>query len=130
MAVSWDSASTPCRRGPNVVLAPAQYQRRDSAEPSRAMHTIKKHGMGVTKWPLPLDKARNATHFGDAESVRGVAMCAAITIGTVMGGRPRSLTAIRLRNLRSFAGRVLVDGVVLWVPCINTTFREEKYADI
>ena len=47
-----------------------------------------------------MDEARNASHFGHAESVRGLAMCAALTIGTLMGGRrPRTLTAIRLRNL-------------------------------
>ena len=36
---------------------------------------------------MTLNEARNATHFGDAGSVRGVAMCAALTIGTLMGVR-------------------------------------------
>ena len=80
---------------------------------------------------VTMDEARNATHFGDAQSVRGVAMCAAFTIGTVMGGRrPRSLTAIRLRDFRLFVGRVLVDDIVVCPPCISITFREEKYDDI
>ena len=76
-----------------------------NAEHLRAMHTIKReHGMGVKQvMAVTMDEARNATHhdFGDADSVRGVAMCAAFTMGTLMGGRrPRSLTAIRLRDLR------------------------------
>ena len=74
-----------------------------SAEHSRAMHTIKReHGMGVKQvMAITMDEARNATRFGDADPVRGVAMCAAYTIGTVMGGRrPRTLTAIRLRDLK------------------------------
>ena len=46
--------------------------------------------MGVKQvLAVTMDEARNATHFGDVESVRGVAMCAAFTIGTVMGGRRR-----------------------------------------
>ena len=78
-----------------------------SAEHSRTLHTIKReHGMGVKQvLAVTMDEARNATHSGDAESVRGVAMCAAYTIGTVMGGRrPRTLTAIRLRDVRLFVG--------------------------
>ena len=104
-----------------------------SAEHSRTMHTIKReHGMGVKQvLAVTMDEARNATHFGDAESVRGVAMCAAFTIGTLMGGRrPRTLTGIRLRDLKLFVGRVVVDGVVVRVPCVSITFREEKYDDI
>ena len=85
-----------------------------SAVHSRSMHSIKReHGMGVKQVAaVTMDEARNTTHFGDAESVRGVAMCAAYTIGTLMGGRrPRSLTANRLRDLKLFVGSVLVDGV-------------------
>ena len=104
-----------------------------SAEHVRAMHTIKRqHGMGVKQVAaVTMDEARNATHFGDADSVRGVAMCAAFTIGTLMGGRrPRTLTAIRLRDLKLFAGCVMIDGIAVCVPCVSITFREEKYDDI
>ena len=74
---------------------------------------------------------RGLTHFGDAQPVRGVAMCATFTIGTVMGvRRPRSLTAIRLKDLNLFAGRSNVDGVPVCVPCISITFREKRYDDI
>ena len=84
--------------------------------------------MGVKQvLAITMDEARNATHFGDAESVRGVAMCAAYTIGTVMGGRrPRTLTAIRLRDLRLYVGSVVIDGVSVCVPCVSITFKEEK----
>ena len=58
-------------------------------------------------------------------------MCAAYTNGTVMGGRrPRTLTAIRLRDLKLFAGRATVDGAEVFVPCVSIVFREEKYDDI
>ena len=104
-----------------------------SAEHLRAMHTIKRQfGMGVKQvMAVTMDEARNATHFGDANSVRGVAMCAAFTIGTLMGGRrPRTLTAIRLRDLRLYVGCVTLEGVSTCVPCIRIIFREEKYDDI
>lgn len=97
------------------------------------MHTIKReHGMGVKQvLAVTIDEARNATHFGDAESVRGVAMCAAFTIGTLMGGRrPRTLTSIRLRDLKIFVGRSVVDSVPVLVPCVTITFKDEKYDDI
>ena len=104
-----------------------------SAEHPRAMHTVKReHGMGVTQVAaVTMEEARNATHFGDAESVRGVAMRAAFTIGSLMGGRrPRTLTAVRLRDVRLFVGSVMLDGVRVCVPCVTITFREEKYDDI
>ena len=101
-----------------------------SAEHPRAMHTVKReHGMAVKQVAaVTMDEARNATCFGDAASVRGVAMCAALTIGTLMGGRrPRTLTAIRLKDVNLFVGRVELDGLSVCVPCISITFREEKY---
>ena len=104
-----------------------------SAVHSRALYAIKReHGMGVKQvMAITMDEARNATHFGDVQSVRGVSMCAAFTIGIVMGGRrPRSLTAIRLGDVQLFVGRALVDGAVVCVPCVSITFREEKYDDI
>ncbi len=42
--------------------------------------------MGVKQvMAVTMDEAQNATHFGDAQSVRDVAICAAFAIGTVMG---------------------------------------------
>ena len=58
-------------------------------------------------------------------------MCAAFTLGTMMGGqRPRTLTAIRLKDLKLFVGHIMVDGGVDCAPCISIIFREKKYDDI
>ena len=105
-----------------------------SADHRRTMQLIKReHGMGVKQVvAITMDEARNATHFGDAEAVRGIAECAAFTIGTLMGGRrPRTLTAMKLGDVKLFVGRaVLRDGAEVKVPCVRLTFREEKYDDI
>ncbi len=78
-----------------------------SADHRRTMHLIKReHGMGVKQvLAITMDEAMNATHFGDVESVRGVAECAAFTIGTLMGGRrPRTLDCNQARGCEAVCG--------------------------
>ena len=71
--------------------------------------------------------------LGDAESVRGIAECAVLSIGTSMGvRRPRTLTtAMNLRDVKQIVGQaILRNGAEVRVPCVRWTFREEKYDDI
>jgi len=98
---------------------------------TRVMCTIQRHhGLGIQQvLAISMQEARNATHFGDAESVRGVAMCAAFCVGIMWGRRPRTLTAIRLRDVRLTVGSAWVDGAPVLVPCISCVFRDEKFPD-
>ena len=71
------------------------------------MFTLKREqGMNMVQVaPSTMDESRNATHFADTESIRGVAACAAFTIGCLLGGRrARTLTAIRLKDVKLTAG--------------------------
>ena len=104
-----------------------------SAKHRRVMHAIRReHGMGVKQvLAVTMNEAQHATHFGDVDSVRGVAMCAAFTMAVVMGGlRPRTLTAIRFKDLSLFVGCAVVDGRSVCVPCVTIVFKEEKFDDM
>ena len=102
------------------------------ADHYRMMHVIKReHGLGVKQIaPITMHEARNATHFADAHSIRGVAACAAFSVGTLLGGRrPRTLTAILLEDLYLYAGLVKIDSQEVVVPCMRVKFRQEKFDD-
>ena len=80
---------------------------------------------------ITIHEALNATHFADITSVRGVSQCAAFTMGALMGGRrPRTLTAIRLRDVKLTVGLGEVDGQQVKVPHAVVTFTDEKYMDL
>lgn len=89
-------------------------------------------GLGVKQvLPISMVEARNATHFADAESIRGIAACAAFCMGAVMGGRrPRTLTAIRLSDIKLTAGVANVGQETVLVPNMRITFRQEKFDDL
>ena len=90
------------------------------ADHHRMMHVIKReHGLGVKQIaPIATHEARDETHFGAVHSVRGVAACAAFSIGALLGGhRPRTLTAILLEDLHLYVGSVKIDGEEVVVPC-------------
>lgn len=77
------------------------------------MDTLKReHGVGVRQVAaITMHEARNGTHFADHESVRGVAACAAFSMGCLMGcQRPRSLTGILLKHIKLEVGRAVIDG--------------------
>ena len=78
-----------------------------SAMHFRTIATLKRqYGMGVTQVEgITMQEARNAMHFGDIDSVSGVAALAAFTMGVSMGGRrPRTLTAMKLAHIKLTAG--------------------------
>ncbi len=80
---------------------------------------------------VTIKEALNAPHYADIESVRGVSMCAAFTMGALMGGRrPHTLTAIQLRDLKLTVGECDVDGQVVKVPCLDVTSSDEKFMNL
>ena len=88
--------------------------------------TVVKQVEAITK-----HEALNATHFANITSVRGVSKCAAFTMGALMGGRrPRTLTAICLRDVKLTVGLAEVDGQQVKVPHAAVTFIVEKYTDL
>ena len=100
------------------------------AEHFRVMHALKRqHGLGVNQIaPITMHEARNATHFADPDSVRGVASCLAFCIGVLLGGRrPRSLTAMLLEDLHFYVGTIQVNGADVLIPCLRVKFRQEKF---
>lgn len=90
------------------------------------------YGVGVRQVAaITMHEARNGPHFGDHDSVRGVAACAAFSMGCLMGGRrPRTLTAILLRHVELTVGQGIVAGVWVRVPHMRVTFVDEKFADV
>lgn len=96
----------------------------------RTLHIVKRSwGMGVTQVKgITMLEARNAVHFADSDSVRGIAACAAFCMGVVMGGRrPRTLTAIRLAHIRLQAAAAVIDNVSVVVPQLYVEFHQEKF---
>lgn len=80
---------------------------------------------------ITMREARNATQYADIMSVRGVAMCAAFAMGALMSGRrPRSLTAIRLQDVKLTVGACEVHGRIVKVPHVQVTFTDEKFMDL
>ena len=78
-----------------------------------------------------MQEAQSACNFVDAYSLQGMAAAAAFSIGCLMGGRrPRTLTAIKLKNVQLTAMAVKVKGVSTCAAGVAVTFREEKYDDI
>ena len=99
----------------------------------QAMGSIKRACGSAVHQVKPISKheARNATHYQDCESLRGISACAAFSIGTGMGGRrPRTLTAIRLSDLKLTVGVGRKGGTQALVPHLPLEFREEKHDDI
>ena len=102
------------------------------AEHGRAMGAIKReHGLAINQVaPVTMNEARNATHYGDVYSVRGVTACAAFCLGVLCGGRrPRTLTSILLRDVTLRVGKVELDGEVVKVPVMHVVFTQEKFDD-
>ena len=49
------------------------------------------HGVDVNQVEaITMPEAKNAAHFADPDSVRGIAQCVAFTMGTLLAGRQRS----------------------------------------
>ena len=113
-----------------VVIDPRVLYR---AEHSRAMHTVKReHGLGVGQVEaISMREAQSGCNFADADSLQGMAAAASFSMGCLMGGRrPRTLTAIKLRDVEFTAQAVKVQGVCTLAAGVAVTFREEKYDDI
>lgn len=106
---------------------------RYSLSHSRTMRAIKReHGMGVTQAEaITMEESRNACKFGDADSIMGVAMCAAFATGAGLGGRrPRSLTSVLLKHVVVSVGEVEIGGSMQKVPMLKVFFKEEKFDDL
>ena len=100
---------------------------------STTMRALKReYGMNVRQVsPITMHEARNATHFADVDSLRGVAACAAFTLGCLLGGRrPRTLTSIRLTDIVLTANATVIEGKHVLVPHMSVTFTQEKFDDL
>ncbi len=103
-----------------------------SLEHHRIMGLIRReHGFGVQQVEaITMVEVRNATRFADAESVRGLASCSAFTLAALLGGkRARSLTAVKLGDIKLTASTANLDGKAVLVPALGITFTDEKFAD-
>lgn len=103
------------------------------AEHFRAMNTVKReHGLGVRQLKaISMLEARSGCNFADAFSLLEMAAAASFSMGCLMGGRrPRTLTAIKLRDVQFMAQAVKVRGVSTCAAGVVVTFRKEKYGDI
>ena len=102
-------------------------------EHRRTMGLIRReHGVGVQQVEaITMAEFKNATRFADHDSVQGMAECAAFTLAALLGGkRARSLTAVRLRDVKLFASHAIVDEQAVLVPALDITFTDEKCADL
>jgi len=102
-------------------------------EHRRTMGLIRReHGVGVQQLEaITMAELKNATRFADRDSVQGMAECAAFTLAALLGGkRARSLTAVRLRDVKLFASHAIVDEQAVLVPALEITFTDEKFADL
>ena len=101
-------------------------------EHCRAMNTVKReYGLGVRQVEaISMREALSACNFADAHSLQGMAAAASFAMGCLMGGRrPRTLTAIKLRDVEFTARVVEVHGVSTCAPGVVVTFKEEMYDD-
>lgn len=80
--------------------------------------------------PITMEESRSATHFADTDSIRGIAACAAFTMGCwIWGRRPHTLTAIKLRDIELTAHITHVEGAAVLVPHLRVRFTDEKFED-
>lgn len=99
----------------------------------KCMRTLpREYGMGVKQIaPITMNEARNACEFADPFSIRGITICAAFTMGCLMGGRrPRTLTSVRLQDVTLRAHSVMLGGESCLVPKLHVIFTDEKFDDI
>ena len=114
-------------------LAAIDPQMLHRAEQHRAMNAMKREcGLGEMQVEaISMREALSGCNLADAYSLQGMAAAASLSKGCWMGGRrPRTLTAIKLRDVEFTAQVVKGKGVRTCVPGVAITFREEKYDDI
>ena len=92
----------------------------------------REHGSSVQQVdPITMHEARNATHFADILSIKGVTKAAAFSMGALLGGRrPRTLTEIRWEDLELRVATAEVAGQTIKVPSLKVTFTDEKFQDL
>ena len=97
------------------------------------MNTVKRqHGFGVRQVEaISMQEAQSGCNVADAYSLQGMAAAASFSMGCLMGGRrPRTLTAVKLKDIEFIAQAVKANGESTCAAGIVVTFREEKYDDI
>ena len=78
--------------------------------------------------PITMHKSRDAPHFADTASIRGVAACAAFTMGCLLGGRrAQTLTAIWLNDVTVTAESTYINGRAVFVPHMHNRFTDEWF---
>ena len=92
----------------------------------------REYGVGLQQVEaIIMAEFKNATCFADHDSVQGMAECAAFTLADLFDGqRARSLTAVKLRDVKLFASDATADKQHVLVPALEITFTEEKFADL
>ena len=102
-------------------------------EHCRTMGLIRReYGVGVQQIEaITMAEFKNATRFADHDSVQGMAECAAFFLAGLLGSkRSRSLTAVRLRDVKLFASDAIIDKQHVLVPALEINFTEERFADL
>lgn len=114
-----------------IELDPRALYRADHRHCMRMI--LREFGFGVTQVaPITQYEALNGPYYCDADTVVGVSMALAFTMGCSMGGRrPRTLTAIRLKDVEVFVSEAYLTGhsEKVKVPGVSITFQEEKFED-
>ncbi|GLC69608.1 hypothetical protein PLESTF_000853700 [Pleodorina starrii] len=130
-----DGGAGGSRGGGSQRAAPGDDGYNGASDDEAAIGAVREYGVGVHQvMGINLQEAVSGPNFVDANSVLGCTMAAAWTLGTVCGGRrPRSVAAIRLRDLTLRACEVWVrsPGQSDKAPCIvpgiaRLTWTDEK----
>lgn len=108
----------------------------------RKMYALEhRRTMGLIRWEfgvgvqqveaITMLEFKIATRFADHDLVQGMAACAAFILAALLGGkRARSLTAIKLKDIKLFASEAHVDGKTVFVQALEITFTDEQFADL
>ena len=105
------------------------------ADHSRSMRSLQReYGFAVSQVsPITQYEAINRPYHCDPWSVKGVSMAVSFTMGCLMGGwRPRTLTAIRLKDITLTAKQVYLGAYgsqAVLAPHVSVVFTEEKFDD-
>ena len=103
------------------------------AQHQRTIAVIRReHGSAVQQVaPITMHEARNATHFADILSIKGVTKASAVSMGALLGGRiSRTLTEIRLGDVELRVATAVVAGQIVKVPSMKVTFTDEMSQDL
>lgn len=93
---------------------------------------LRQYGVGITQVRgVDMTEARNGSKFVDATTMEGIMMAASFTTGVVLGGRrPRTLTAMRLRDIDVKVDWATVGGQRVLVPGVTVRYVDEKVEDL